>query len=92
MTPTNITTEDQVCLLFSLTNGANSRKKILRELINAPKNCNQIAYQIKLDWWTVQKHLQLLVKIGAVAQISFGHTKFYKLTENGKHILHKYST
>ena len=76
--------ETAVLVLLTLSRGAESRKKILLTLLSGPKNCRQISQKIGLDWWTVQKHLRLLLKENIVNSSDFGNSKFYKLTPKGE--------
>jgi len=45
--------DDEVNLLLSFSRGAETRRQILKALLLRPKNCNQIAKEIKVDGWTV---------------------------------------
>lgn len=56
----------------------------MKSLLCQPKNCSQIAQDVKLDWWTVQRHLQRLMKERMVKNSSFGNIKYYRLSHNGK--------
>ena len=76
--------ETAVLVLLSLSRGAESRKKILIALLSGPKNCSQIAREVGLDWWTVQKHLRCLMKENLVKSSDFGNSKFYRLTQKGE--------
>jgi predicted transcriptional regulator len=71
----------ELLLLFS--RGAKSRLCILNTLVNKPKNCNQIAKEIGLGWWTVQKHLKRMETEKFVMCEDFGQMKFYSLTSRG---------
>ena len=79
--------EPEALILLTFSKGANSRKMILTKILFAPKNCNQLAIESKLEWWTVQKHIQLLMKKNIIESVKFGHITFYKLTLKGKKIL-----
>lgn len=72
----------QVLLIFS--RGSKSRRKIMDVLGHNPKNCNQIAKETRLDWWTVQKHIQQLLREKLVKKLSFGQRTFYSITDEGK--------
>lgn len=74
-------------ILFSLSKGAESRKRILSSLFLGPKNCNQISKELGLDWWTVKKHLLILSNEHIVKSMQFGNSKFYKLTPVGEEAL-----
>jgi predicted transcriptional regulator len=71
--------DDTIYVLLNISKGAETRRRILKALQCGPKNCNQIARQIGVDWWTIQKHLQLLIKTGLINEINIGRMKYYKL-------------
>lgn len=79
--------ETAVLVLLSLSRGAESRKRILVTLLSEPKNCSQIAREVRLDWWTVQKHLRSLLKENIIRSSAFGNSKFYKLTSMGEEVI-----
>jgi len=79
--------KNESLVLLGLSRGAESRKKILKALLFNPKNCSQIAREVKLDWWTVQKHLRVLMKDNIVVSLDFGRIKFYKLTIKGEELI-----
>ena len=76
--------DDEVIVLLRFSKGANMRNKIMEILQSGFKNCNQISKELSSDWWTVQKHLQRLLKAGLVKHANFGRIKFYKITPKGK--------
>ncbi|NLF89098.1 winged helix-turn-helix transcriptional regulator [Candidatus Bathyarchaeota archaeon] len=84
--------EAAVLVLLSLSKGAKSRKNILTALLSGPKNCAQIAKELSLDWWTVQKHIQVLYRENMVVHLDFGRIKFYKLTAKSEEIIKRYSS
>ena len=78
---------ERIQILLMLSRGAKSRRNIMKSLLCQPKNCSQIARDVKLDWWTVQRHLQLLMKERMVKNSSFGNLKYYRLSHNGKELI-----
>jgi predicted transcriptional regulator len=78
--------ESEFYVLLSLSKGAESRKRILRALLLKPKNCNQIADELDLDWFSVQKHLRILVEKKIITSFDFGHIRFYNLTRLGEKV------
>ncbi|MGB9925791.1 MAG: ArsR/SmtB family transcription factor [Candidatus Bathyarchaeales archaeon] len=76
--------ESDLYLLLNFSRGANSRKKILKTIVYGPKNCNQIAIKLGLNWRTIYRHLQILEKENFVKSFGFGKRKFYKLTQKGE--------
>jgi predicted transcriptional regulator len=61
----------------------------MKLLLLNPKNCNQIAKELESDWWTVQKHLQILMRENIVKNFNIGRRKLYKLTPKGKKALNE---
>ncbi len=84
--PEGVIFETAVLVLLTLSRGAESRKKILIVLLSGPKNCSQIAKEVGLDWWTVQKHLRCLMKENLVKSSDFGNSRFYRVTPIGENI------
>ena len=74
---------DETKVLLVYARGAKKRRCILKALRLAPRNCNQLAQELDSDWWTIQKHLQLLVKGALIKTVNFGRMKFYKITPKG---------
>ncbi|WNZ29200.1 MAG: winged helix-turn-helix transcriptional regulator [Candidatus Bathyarchaeota archaeon] len=83
---------ERIQILLTLSRGAKSRRNIMKSLHCQPKNCSQIARDVKLDWWTVQRHLQRLMKDRMVKNSSFGNIKYYRLSHNGKEIIRRLSS
>lgn len=79
--------DDEINLLLNFSKGAKTRRKILESLRHCLKNCNQIAKEIKADWWTIHKHLQRLKKAGLIKSVNFGMVEFYRLTSTGEEAL-----
>jgi predicted transcriptional regulator len=77
-------------VLLDSSRGADSRKKVLESLFWSAKNCSQISKEIGLNWRTVNRHLELLVKEGLVKSVSIGCRKFYKLTPRGEESIKNY--
>lgn len=76
--------EKAIRIALFLSRGAKARRKILQSLLIDSKSCNQIARAVKLNWRTVNWHLQVLMKENLVRSISFGQRNFYELTPKGK--------
>jgi predicted transcriptional regulator len=79
--------EKRARLLLLFSRGAKSRRSILETLCIKPKNCNQIARETGLGWWTVQKHLQRMMSEKLVKSVDFGQIKFYDMTSEGEEAL-----
>ncbi len=85
--PENAVFETPILVLLILTKGAESRRNILVTLLSGPKNCNRIAKEVHLDWWTVQKHVRHQKKEYLVKRSEFGNSKFYSLSPKGEVII-----
>lgn len=79
--------DSAILVLLTLSRGAESRKRILIALLSNPKNCNQLTKELGLDWWTVRKHIQFLLKENMVIGLDFGRIKYYKLTAKGEELI-----
>ncbi len=77
-------TDDETEVLLNHSIGAASRKKIMKTLLIKTKNCSEIAREVKLNWRTSYRHLQILEKENLVRSIDFGQRKFYRLTLKGE--------
>ncbi len=73
------TLNDVINVLLIFSKGAAMRRKIIKILMCGPKNCNQIAKCLKVNWWTIQKHLQRLEKAGIIKGINVGRVQYYSL-------------
>ena len=79
--------DNAISVVLLLSKGAESRRKILEVLLYGPKRCNQIAKEVKLNWRTVNWHLQVLMEGNLIKSVGFGQRRFYKLTKNGEEAL-----
>jgi len=75
--------DNETSVLLKFTRGAEKRRRILELIKLTPRNCNQIAEELRADWWSTQKHLQRLEKAGLVEVVNLGHTRFYNITSKG---------
>jgi len=78
---------ERIQLLLTLSRGAKSRRNILKALLLKPKNCSQIANDVKLDWWTVQRHLRLLLEEQIVENLTFGNSKYYIISQKCEEVI-----
>ncbi|MHB1908870.1 MAG: ArsR/SmtB family transcription factor [Nitrososphaerales archaeon] len=80
--------DQDVFRLFIKMRGAPTRLKVLRSLIESPKDRAQIAEQLGLDWKAIDRHIELLERFGVIKEKSrLGTTKFYELTPSGNLLL-----
>lgn len=63
--------------LITGTKGGPARAKIIKTLKDKPQNTNQLAHLLKMDYKTVQHHIELLKKNKIVVSIGeYGATYF----------------
>lgn len=67
--------------LFELP-GWETRKRIMEELKNGPKNAYELAKILNLNYSTIRYHLELLQKFGLV-NVKKGRKYYYELTKTG---------
>lgn len=77
--------EDILWYLLASSRGGTSRARILRALENRPKNANQIAEELDLDYTTVRHHLDVLLENNVVKKIGDGYGDVYVYTDQIKH-------
>ena len=82
--------EDEIIVLLLYTKGAKTRIKILKVIELKPKNCNQLSKELKLNWWTIQKHLQILLNVDIIECLEFGYFRLYRPTARGKQLIEGY--
>lgn len=78
--------DDESSLLLVFSKGAKTRRRIIATLQTRLLNCNQIASELDLDWWTVAKHLEYLKQSGLIRCMNVGRIRFYKVTPKGESI------
>lgn len=67
--------------------GSLNRIKILEIIMKEPMSCNQIARKLGLNWWTVQKHLEVLKRENLIEPIIYGKRLLYKTSPFGVSVL-----
>lgn len=67
------------------TRGGENRTRILRALDERPRNPNQLAEALDLDYTTVRHHLDVLEDHGIVEQSGEGYGAVYLPTEQTRH-------
>lgn len=63
------------------------RRKILSVIEQNYRNCHEIAKELRVDWWTVRKHLSYLKEAKLVHSWNLGRIEFYKITAAGSRAL-----
>lgn len=63
------------------TRGGKNRVRLLRSLADQPRNANQLAEALDLDYTTVRHHLDVLVKNGVVENTGSGYGTVYLPTD-----------
>lgn len=67
--------------LIAGTRGGISRSKIIQALNDSPKNANQLANQLGMDYRTIRHHLEVLEKNKIIISAGEGYGKTYFLTQ-----------
>jgi DNA-binding transcriptional ArsR family regulator len=67
------------------TRGGRNRVRLLRALEERPRNANQLAEDLDLDYKTVRHHLGVLVDHGIVESSGDDYGAIYTLTEQVQH-------
>ncbi|MFW6153405.1 MAG: winged helix-turn-helix domain-containing protein [Halobacteriota archaeon] len=67
--------------LLASSRGARSRIRIVRLLDERPRNANELAEALDLDYTTVRHHLDVLVDNKVVTEATEGYGAIYMFTE-----------
>lgn len=70
--------------VLSGTRGGANRARILRALDERPRNANQLAEDIDLDYKTVRHHLEVLEENNIVTDSGDGYGKVYLPSESAR--------
>lgn len=76
-----IVTEKIVWWLLAGSRGGKNRYRIIRSLEDKPKNANQLAEKLNLDYKTVQHHLKKLEKNNIITTAGDQYGKTYFLSD-----------
>ena len=71
--------QNLIWYLFAATRGGNMRAKIIDSLIKKPRNANQLAKDLEVDYKTIRHHLRALYEnrmIVVVNKEAYGATYF----------------
>jgi DNA-binding transcriptional ArsR family regulator len=73
--------EKALWYLFAGTRGGGTRVRVVRELDDRPRNANELAKQLDLDYNTVTHHLDMLQEHDVVEAGGSDYGKMYFLTD-----------
>lgn len=77
--------EKALWYLFVGTRGGKNRSRIVRSLSARPKNANQLADDLDLDYNTIRHHLDMLIEHDVVEPGDADYGTLYFLTDQFKH-------
>jgi DNA-binding transcriptional ArsR family regulator len=66
--------------------GASTRQRILRQLVQ-PMNRYQLARELGMDWKSVDRHVDLLLRHGLLETVEGSGERAYRLSERGRKLL-----
>jgi DNA-binding transcriptional ArsR family regulator len=84
--------EQALWYLFAGTRGGETRARIVRALSERPRNANQIAETIEMDYNTVRHHLEMLTEHDVVESGENEYGKLYFLTDRFEHHREEFET
>lgn len=70
--------------VLASSRGGSTRAEILREIDEQPRNANQLAKVLDLDYTTVRHHLDVLMDNSVVRRAGDGYGDVYLLTEQAE--------
>ena len=73
--------------LLTATRGGPMRQRIVKAIKAKPMNAHQLAQQLKVDYKTVQHHLNILVGNTVFSVVKKGYGAVYFLTPEAEHFL-----
>jgi DNA-binding transcriptional ArsR family regulator len=68
--------------LLASSRGGTTRVRILRALDERPRNANQLATELDLDYTTIRHHLDVLMKNKIVRRTGDGYAAAYLFTDD----------
>lgn len=77
--------EKALWYLLAGTRGGKNRARIIRTLTERPRNANQLADQLELDYNTIRHHLELLADHHIVEKGEESYGTLYFLTDQFEH-------
>lgn len=76
--------EDVLWYLLGSSRGGESRARILQAIDEQPRNANQLAEALELDYTTVRHHLDVLIDDGVLKQTGDGYGDVYLPTDRAR--------
>jgi len=70
--------------LLASTRGSANRVRIVRALDEQPRNANQLATELDLDYKTVQHHLEVLIENNVLRRTDNDYAAVYLFTEQAE--------
>ena len=77
--------EKALWYLFAGSRGGPNRVRIIRELADRPRNANNLAERLELDYNTITHHLDMLQEHDVVEPGGSEYGKLYFLTDRFEH-------
>ncbi|MFB6211941.1 MAG: ArsR/SmtB family transcription factor [Halobacteriales archaeon] len=77
--------EKALWYLLAGTRGGENRARIIQTLTERPRNANQLADELELDYNTIRHHLELLTEHNIVEKGEESYGKLYFLTDQFEH-------
>lgn len=76
--------EDVLWYLLASSRGGDTRARILIALDEQPKNANQLAEELDLDYTTIRHHLDVLVENNVLKSVGDGYGDVYLFTDQAE--------
>ncbi|MEF8870873.1 MAG: winged helix-turn-helix domain-containing protein [Haloarculaceae archaeon] len=73
--------EDTLWYLLASSRGGPTRVALLRAIDERPRNANQLAEELDLDYTTVRHHLDILLENNLVKRTGDGYGAIYRYTD-----------
>ena len=77
--------EKALWYLLAGTRGGENRVRIIRRLAERPRNANQLANDLEVDYNTIRHHLDLLIDHGVIEKGGEDYGALYFLTDQFEH-------
>lgn len=76
--------EDVLWYLLASSRGGESRARLVRAIDERPRNANQLAEELELDYTTVRHHLDVLMENNVVRRPNDEYAAVYLFTEQAR--------